>query len=114
LSLYNGLAADGGITITLEDSSNGANVKDDVLTAATLYWGSIDYITGQGAGGSTATAYGETVTVSESSESGTSAYGDQAVTATAYGDTTTTDEEDEEEETEEEEEEETVTYDDTS
>jgi len=56
LSINNGLAADGGITIVLEDSSNGANVYGDVLTAATLYWGSIDYVSGPTSDGSSSTA----------------------------------------------------------
>lgn len=116
MSINNGLAADGGITITLEESSNGANVKDDVLSAATLYWGTIDYVSGMSAGGSvsTATAFGDM-----SASDNTTAFGDSTdhtSTATAFGDTvtTTTTDETTEDTTEETTEEETVTYDDTN
>ena len=60
MSLLEGQESDGGITVTLEVDSNGANVKDSVLSAATLYWGAITYTTG----------------ISETSDDSVMAYGD--------------------------------------
>ena len=61
MSLLEGQEADGGITIELEDSSNGANVYGDILTAASIYWGTNTYsaTTASNAGNSDAMAFGD-------------------------------------------------------
>jgi hypothetical protein len=74
MSLLEGQEADGGITIELESTSNGANVKDNVLSAASLYWGAITYTTGITAS-SSAMAFGDSVSMDNSSTS--MAFGDQ-------------------------------------